>query len=109
METPMFLALYLACLTAVEEESPSPDGAGSGSSSSIYEEFCQRADDCNFLTGMSESECAREYETAVESCSGSEEDDWATDVADCNSEHRGSCSNWESCLMESYTWGCWGY
>lgn len=94
-----FLACYLSALPAADE--------GLGESRDVYQQFCDRADECNLLEGMSVTECVEDYRDAVQDCTGTAEEDWEADVLDCIEENDDDCGDWEACLYESYTWGCW--
>lgn len=100
-----FLVCLLAAGCAPIEE---PD-LGTSETVDIYEAFCAKADECNMLSGMSASECEGSYREAVESCTGTEEEDWGTDQAACLDEFT-TCDDWAGdygCVYDSYTWGCW--
>ena len=101
----MLLSLILACGLLNTPDSGSSDTASS--SGDTYERFCARAQECNMLDGISVDECDDDYRGMLQDCSGSAEDDWATDMEDCLDENSDKCADWLDCIEASYTWGCW--
>ena len=67
------------------------DGAGAG----VVGSLCARLDECNYLVGMSVSECRGSFETCLGSYRPSQLDDWEQDINACLAES--SCRDFWSC------------
>jgi hypothetical protein len=63
--------------------------------SSTEAQFCNRADECNFLEGASTDECTDAVTRCTDDLSSSERADWNNVMGDCLELQ--SCTNFRNC------------
>lgn len=73
-------------------------GSGTGMGGNYEARLCARADECNFLQGMSASECTSDVKSCTAELSGAEMQDWSREIEECL--QYATCSGFDDCYWD---------